>query len=77
MTVQAVIDEHLRAALKGYCITRIGIGAIELDVRTGCKCNHGQEQKNDGKLSHDVTLSGSGLVRSIFVYQGISRKNRK
>jgi len=77
MTVQAVIDEDAGAALHRNRIVRIDVGAIEPQFVSRRKYDKRREQHCEKQLSHDVTLSGSGLVLSILVYQGISRKNRK
>jgi hypothetical protein len=77
VTVQAVIDEHLRAALDRDCITHLlGRRAIKLDRLAGCHRKKGgaeHAQKQFFELFHDsgfqcpVTRSGTGLVLSIAV----------
>ncbi len=77
MAVQAVVDENAGSALDRNRIVRIDVGAIELQFVSRRKYGQRREQRSEKQVSHDVTLSGSGLVLSILVYQGINRKNRK
>jgi hypothetical protein len=50
---------------------------VEPHLAAGGECDDGREQQRKQEFSHDVTLSGSGLVLSMRVYQGIRMKNRK
>src|SRR3977135_4479183 len=77
MAVQAIVDEGAGTALDRYRIVRIDVRAIEVQLFRGGKHGKRCEQQCKKQDSHDVTLSGSGLVRSILVDQGINRKNRK
>ena len=55
----------------------IDVSAVELHFAAGGDRCQGQAQQREQEFSHDVTLSGSGLVLSIRVYQGIRMKNPK
>ena len=78
MTAVAIIDKHLGTALDRNSIPQVDIRAIEFDFATCREGSRGKEQTSYKQYgSHDVTLSGSGLVLSILVYQGIRTKNRK
>src|SRR5690606_4771394 len=80
MARQAEVHEYPRAALKRRSVGQIDVGLVEpaLGGRAVGQ-DRGQQQHEGGNgLSHLlVTLSGSGLVGSLDVYHGISRKNRK
>ena len=55
----------------------IDIGAIQPHIASRRERSERREQGHEAESSHDVSLSGSGLVLSILVYQGIRMKNRK
>ena len=55
------------------------LDSANIDPHDAVSIQRGKRREQQGKKQffHDVTLSGSGLVLSIFVYQGINRKNKK
>jgi len=78
MTTLTIIDKHLGTALDRHGIPQVDLGAIEFDFAPRRRGSRRKEQASYKEYgSHDVTLSGSGLVLSILVYQGIRTKNRK
>src|SRR5262249_41636555 len=83
---QAVVDEGARAALQVDLAVEIRMALEQghpafIGVGRGQHGGEpeGEQQSAHGPVlrAHPVTLSGTGLVLSIFVYQGIRMKNRK
>ena len=84
MAVEAVVDEVARAALQRLVVeamsgrrrkAKVGAAATPAAPPANDTANSSEER---GEALHPiVTRSGTGLVLSRAVYQGISRKNRK
>ena len=81
VAVQAVVHEHLRAALQRHLVVQVDRRASSATLRAARRQRerrqHSSELGQTDLLHHHVTRSRLGLPCRCAVYHGISRKNRK